>query len=229
MKSEIATFAQVFPDTTLWNPDLLEEGYDLVALGRVEPAPISEAAIAARLDAAPRVEQSLGEVLLKSAAAVLGTYAGRGRDLAPWLADAEINRERHLRLQYLAGLAANTDERFLIFQAILQYRRYPADLFVASAELESQMRQLVRAAERSLALLLAGARRGELAAGHVLLDGRACRPSASASSRPGCRPAGSSWVHFSVASLPSMRHVGDGDRTAAAAAELGATACRRCP
>ena len=35
VKSEIATFAQVFPDTTLWNPDLLEEGYDLVALGRV--------------------------------------------------------------------------------------------------------------------------------------------------------------------------------------------------
>ena len=46
MKSEIATFAQVFPDTTLWNPDLLEEGYDLVALGRVDRAPISEAAIA---------------------------------------------------------------------------------------------------------------------------------------------------------------------------------------
>ena len=52
----------------------------------------------------------------------------------------EINRERHLRLQYLAGLAANTDQRFEIFQQILQYRRYPADLFEASAELESQMR-----------------------------------------------------------------------------------------
>ena len=36
VKSEIATFAKVFPDTTLWNPDLLEEGYDLVALGRVD-------------------------------------------------------------------------------------------------------------------------------------------------------------------------------------------------
>ena len=140
-KSEIATFAQVFPDTTLWNPDLLEEGYDLVALGRVEPAKISEAAIALRLQDSAAVRDSLWEVSLKSAAAVLSTYAGRGRDLAPWLADAQINRERHLRLQYLAGLAANTDERFLIFQQILQYRRYPADLFEASAELESQMRQ----------------------------------------------------------------------------------------
>ena len=41
VKSEIGTFAKVFPDTTLWNPDLLEEGYDLVALGRAEETPIS--------------------------------------------------------------------------------------------------------------------------------------------------------------------------------------------
>jgi spermidine synthase len=141
VKSEIATFAQVFPDTTLWNPDMLEEGYDLVALGRVAPAPISEAAIDARLAASAVVRKSLADVTLKSAAAILGTYAGRREDLAPWLAGAEINRERHLRLQYLAGLAANVDERYLIFQAMLKYRKYPADLFVASAELEAQLRR----------------------------------------------------------------------------------------
>ena len=141
VKSEIATFAQVFPDTTLWNPDMLEEGYDLVALGRVASAPISEAAITQRLAASPAVRQSLADVSLPSAASILSTYAGRATDLAPWLADAEINRERHLHLQYLAGLAANVDERFLIFQQMLAYRRYPADLFVASAELEAQLRR----------------------------------------------------------------------------------------
>ena len=141
VKSEIATFAQVFPDTTLWNPDMLEEGYDLVALGRVAPAPISQTAIDQRLAASPAVQQSLADVSLPSAASILSTYAGRGSELAPWLADAEINRERHLRLQYLAGLAANFDERFVIFQAMLAYRRYPADLFVASAELEAQLRR----------------------------------------------------------------------------------------
>ena len=119
---------------------LLEEGYDLVALGRAEPSPISEAALQERLDAAPRVKQSLKEVVLLSAANILGTYAGRGSDLAPWLADAEINRERHLRLQYLAGLAANTDQRMLIFQSILDYRRYPADLFIAATETEATLR-----------------------------------------------------------------------------------------
>ena len=141
VKSEIATFAQVFPHTTLWNPDLLEEGYDLVALGRLSEQPIGEAAIDARLAAAPQVRASLDQVLLKSAGAILGTYAGRARDLAPWLAGAEINRERHLRLQYLAGLAANTDQRFMIFQSMVHYRRYPADLFEASAGTEAQMRR----------------------------------------------------------------------------------------
>jgi len=37
-------------------------------------------------------------------------------------------------------MAASTDQRFLIFQSMLAYRRYPADLFVASAGLEEQLR-----------------------------------------------------------------------------------------
>jgi spermidine synthase len=141
VKSELATFVQVFSDTTLWNPDLLEEGYDLVALGRVDEAPIVEASIDARLRASPVLEESLAQVSLGSGATILATYAGRGRDLAPWLADAEINRERHLRLQYLAGLGALGDQRYAIFQAIVRYRRYPADLFVASAGTEMRLRQ----------------------------------------------------------------------------------------
>jgi spermidine synthase len=140
VKSQIATFASVFPDTTLWNPDMLEEGYDLVALGRVEESPIIEADIQKRIVAAPLLRDSLAGVNLRTAGDILSTYAGRGKDLAPWLVDAEINRERSLRLQYLAGLAANRDNRYGIFQAILDYRRYPADLFVASADIEARLR-----------------------------------------------------------------------------------------
>jgi spermidine synthase len=141
VKSEIATFAQVFPDTTLWNPDLLEEGYDLVALGREAETPISETAIDARLAASRAVQQSLEQVGLATAGAILSTYAGRGRDLGPWMADAEINRERNLRLQYLAGLSANSDQRFMIFKSIVEHRRYPADLFEASAGIEDRLRK----------------------------------------------------------------------------------------
>jgi hypothetical protein len=107
----------------------------------VDEAPIVEASIDARLRASPVLEESLAQVSLGSGATILATYAGRGRDLAPWLADAEINRERHLRLQYLAGLGALGDQRYAIFQAIVRYRRYPADLFVASAGTEMRLRQ----------------------------------------------------------------------------------------
>jgi spermidine synthase len=141
VKSELATFIAVFPDATLWSPDFLEEGYDLVVLGRLDDRPINELAIGRRILQNAEVATSLAEVSLGSAGAVLATYAGRGRDLAPWLADAVINRERHLRLQYLAGLSANFDQRFLIFQTILQFRRYPSDLFQASAATQGQLQK----------------------------------------------------------------------------------------
>ncbi|MGQ0737174.1 MAG: fused MFS/spermidine synthase [Acidobacteriota bacterium] len=140
VQSELATFVQAFPDTTFWNPDLLEEGYDLVAMGRLESTPIDEQAIEDRLSQSAELRASLDGVVLSSAASLLATYAGRGRDLAPWLVGAEINRERHMRLQYLAGMAANQDERYAIFQAIVDHRRYPADLLSVSATTEAWLR-----------------------------------------------------------------------------------------
>jgi spermidine synthase len=140
VKSQLATFAQVFPEMTLWNPDLLEEGYDLVVLGQTNASTIEEAELDIKIAQRPTVRRSLSAITLPSGASLLSTYAGRARDLAPWLADAHINRERHLRLQYLAGLAANSDNRYGIFRAIVDHRRYPADLFMASAETETQLR-----------------------------------------------------------------------------------------
>jgi hypothetical protein len=65
---------------------------------------------------------------------LLGTYAGRARDLSPWLADAEINRDSNLRLMYIAGLGANLYQQEFIFDSMLGYRRFPPDLFVGSEE-----------------------------------------------------------------------------------------------
>jgi spermidine synthase len=140
VKSQLATFAQVFPEMTLWNPDLLEEGYDLVVLGQTDATTIQEVELDIKIAQRPTVQRSLSAITLPTGASLLATYAGRARDLAPWLADAHINRERHLRLQYLAGLAANSDNRYAIFRAIVDHRRYPADLFMASAETEMQLR-----------------------------------------------------------------------------------------
>ena len=43
-----------------------------------------------------------------STIALARCYAGRNEDLTPWLADAVVNTDRNLRLQYLAGWAINS-------------------------------------------------------------------------------------------------------------------------
>ena len=47
VKSEIATFFEVFPDGTIWSNDISGEGYDIVLLGQAEPAQIDVDAAAA--------------------------------------------------------------------------------------------------------------------------------------------------------------------------------------
>lgn len=141
VKSQIATFVQAFPDATLWSSDFLEWGYDLVLFGQIDPAPIDAGAIDARLARDRAVHRSMDEVALGSSVDLLWTYAGRGRDLEPWLRGAEINRERSLRLQYLAGLALNQKQAYDIYHELLGYRAYPYDLFVTSRAVEAELRQ----------------------------------------------------------------------------------------
>ncbi|MGH6919473.1 MAG: hypothetical protein ACREJ0_17410, partial [Geminicoccaceae bacterium] len=62
------------------------------------------------------------------------TFAGHAADLRPWLADAQINRDRNLRLQYLAGLGLNLYDQDIIYRDMLQYRVVPEDLFTGSPE-----------------------------------------------------------------------------------------------
>jgi spermidine synthase len=69
---------------------------------------------------------------LGSAVDLLSTYAGRLPDLKAWLADAEINRDRNLRLQYLAGLQLDSNTGTDAYEQILGQRRFPADIFLAS-------------------------------------------------------------------------------------------------
>ena len=55
------------------------------------------------------------------------------RDLQPWLADASINRDRNLRLQFLAGLGLNLYQSDVIYSGMIGYaHRFPDELFVAS-------------------------------------------------------------------------------------------------
>jgi spermidine synthase len=140
VKSEMGTFFQAFPDGTVWNSDLNGDGYDVVMLGQLGPTTIDVTALQERLRANPEIARSLAEVDLYSAQTFLGQFLGQGPDLAGWLSDAEINRDRSLRLQYLAGLSLDRYDTRSIFEAIAAYRRYPDNIFVAPPEIEWQLR-----------------------------------------------------------------------------------------
>ena len=75
--------------------------------------------------------QSLAEVGMNSPVDLFATYAGRKSDLTEWLKDAAINRDRNLRMQYLAGIGLNLDDSAAIYAGMLAYRRFPEDLFAA--------------------------------------------------------------------------------------------------
>jgi spermidine synthase len=143
VKSEIATFMEAFPNGVVWGNTNNGAGYDLVLLGQVENTRIDVDAIQARLrrpEYAP-VVQSMREIGMNSAVDLFSTFAGRANDLAPWLADASINRDRNLRLQFLAGLGLNLYQSDSIYAAMLAYvHRFPDELFAGSPETISALR-----------------------------------------------------------------------------------------
>jgi spermidine synthase len=141
VKSEIATFFDVFPDGAIFANELNGGGYDLVMLGWGAPSKISVDAAEELLESGPyrAVAESLREVGFNSAIQMFGTYAGRATDLRQWLADAQINHDEDLRLQFLAGMALNNSQENAIYGAMLNYRRFPEDLFVVSDARRAQL------------------------------------------------------------------------------------------
>ena len=149
VKSEIGTFLEVFPNGIVWGNTNEGKGYDLVLLGQVEPTKIDVDAIEVKLqrpEYAP-MKQSLREIGMNSAVDLFSTYAGRKSDLAPWLQNAQINHDRNLRLQYLAGLGLNLYQADVIYADMLRYvSKMPDDLFVAS---EATKQSLFSAIQRA--------------------------------------------------------------------------------
>ena len=142
VKSEIATFLDVFPNGVVWGNTNEGRGYDLVLLGTVDPIRIDIDAIQAKLQRPEyaRVAQSLREIGMNSAVDLFSTYAGRKADLEPWLRNATINRDRNLRLQYLAGLGLNLYQADVIYADMLRYvTRTPDDLFIATPQTKAAL------------------------------------------------------------------------------------------
>ena len=146
VKSEIATFLEVFPGGVVWGNTNNGAGYDLVLLGQAEPTQIDVEAVQARLSspAMTPVAKSLSEIGMFSAVDLFANYAGTKADLAPWLADATINRDRNLRLQYLAGMGFNLYQSEAIYADMLQYSRYPEGLFIGSDATKASLRAAIQ-------------------------------------------------------------------------------------
>ena len=108
-KSEIATFFEVFPQGSLFVNNVNHGGYDLVMLGQAEPTVIDVDAMNKKLESPEYagVAQSLRDIGFYSASNLLATFAGRAEDLKGWTGGAIINRDKGLKLQYLAGLGLN--------------------------------------------------------------------------------------------------------------------------
>ncbi|HWE50931.1 MAG TPA: fused MFS/spermidine synthase [Bryobacteraceae bacterium] len=137
VQSELATFFEVFPHGTVWgNLNTDGSGYDVVLVGQSGDLKIDVEGIERRL-ASPAymaVAKSLREVGYNSATDLLATYAVRASDLRDWLRNAQVNRDRNLRLQYLAGLGLNQYLAPYIYDQMLTRSHFPTDIFVGNPE-----------------------------------------------------------------------------------------------
>jgi spermidine synthase len=142
VKSEIATFFHAFPNGVVFGNTNNGAGYDLVLVGQMGTMKIDVNDVERRLESPEyaTVAQSLREIGFNSATELFATFAGNEEMLRPWLADAQINRDRNLRLQFLAGASLNMYDQAGIYSQMLQYRRYPEGLFTGTPEEIAQIR-----------------------------------------------------------------------------------------
>jgi spermidine synthase len=163
-KSVIATFFEAFPHGSVWSNDFNRSGYDAILFGQPEPTVINLDDLQRRL-ARPdhrAVKESLQEVGFGPArrrtsagpeewavvADLLATYAGQAPLMQEWSRGAQINTDRNLRLQYLAGMWLNSNLGAQILSSILAHYRFPDRMFVGSPERVRALRAALQAAGR---------------------------------------------------------------------------------
>ena len=148
VKSEIGTFFEVFPNGVIWGNTHQGRGYDTVLMGTVEAPHFDVDEWEARLNSPQyaAVKDSLREISIYSAMDLFANYAGRASDLKAYTADAQINRDRDLRLQYLAGLGLNLYQSGPIYADILRHKKYPEGLFSGSPETLQKLRDAIASA-----------------------------------------------------------------------------------
>lgn len=152
VRSQMASFFQVFPDGLVFANTSFGRGYDLVLLGRAGPAVIDVDAVQRRLTLSgwDSVAKSLREVGIGSATQLFATFAGQQEDLAAWLRNAPLNRDADLRVQYLAGAGLHLQLGETIYDAMRDHPfRFPAAVFRGSeGDLQALRETLLEAHDR---------------------------------------------------------------------------------
>lgn len=144
-KSELATFMKVFPYAMVFGNTKEGGGYDGVMVGSATPLTIDVSAIEAKLQKPEfaEVRQSLVDVNYPDAISLFGTFAADASQLSEYLSDAQINRDRNLRLQYLAGMAVNRYEQADLYAKLKGAGGWKEGLFKGDEATLTQMRNLI--------------------------------------------------------------------------------------
>jgi spermidine synthase len=148
VKSQIATFFDVFPSGAVFANAVEGMGYDAVLLGRAGDAPIDVAQMQERLGSAryETVARSLRAVGFDSALDLVATYAGQAADMSAWLDRAPITTDANLRLQYLAAEGLNERRAAEIFDELLgSGPGFPPHLFAGTPAQLEELRQRLQA------------------------------------------------------------------------------------
>jgi spermidine synthase len=78
----------------------------------------------------------------------MATFIGQASDFAPWLQGASINRDRNLRLQYLAGLGLNLNEGYNIYINMISHGpELPEEVFTGSDEYLDVLSQAIKSGQ----------------------------------------------------------------------------------
>ena len=146
VQSEIATFFSVFPHGTIWGNDDEGYGYDTVMLGTLDPLTVNLDTLQTRLDRPDHAvaREALATLGLGSAISLMSTYAGQASDLKTWLVGAELNHDRSLRLQYLAGLQLNSNRGSDAFNEMLRCVAFPEEIFLGTTFRRAALRNALK-------------------------------------------------------------------------------------
>jgi spermidine synthase len=129
VKSEIATFCEVFPHAMVWHTGGTIIQRHMLLIGSDKSFKLDLDKIDELAGPGSEISKSIHEMEFHSIDEMLSLFIADKGALNDWLAGAQINHDTSLKLEYLAGAAAYQNRREAIFRDIIENRRWPKDLY----------------------------------------------------------------------------------------------------